>query len=346
MGQPVVQRAECDDDGALATSLSRVDLNQESRRHDVECEVDCERTPPNNEIDVNAATAGDEAPTPSSLNGVLHPRRIICDLGYGFPKEERPRRERILAVAKQLVNVLVWQREECQRRRDKTPAVRSSDSPSTIHCGCVRLVLVDCPDEDVRLYLRKRMNELWTLSNGGSNHKIHGLDDPCQLMTAFPDSLVEFSDESLSSMMESSSSLSKSNVYLSPDSDRVLDADLPPPHPLVVGMIIDRRIQPLRSLRRAEHLKVAAARLPLHRVSDVLDHNEPLNVDCILEGIQRWYWNYDDDQATLTSCSPDPVTSDANSREHNLCHCFDDAFILALQSHQGRHPERPQHKLR
>jgi hypothetical protein len=353
MVQPVVNKEDCVDDSALASSLARVDLNRETRQvEECDCgEVSITCTPPTDGGDANAATAGDETLPTSSLDAALHPRRIICDLGYGFPKEERPRRERILAVAKQLVNLLLWQRDECQRRRHKTPDICTSDSPggnvNSTQCSCARLVLVDCPDEEVRLHLRTRMNELWTTTRADErNHELQVPNDPCEFMTELPANFLQFSDEALSSMVESSSTLSQSVVYLSPDSDRVLDAAVPPPDLLVVGMLIDRRIQPLRSLRRAEHLGAAAARLPLHRVSDVLDPNEPLNVDCILEGIQRWYWNYDEELAADASCSSDPATSSATSPVKNLRRCFDDAFILALQSHYRRHPERPQHKLR
>lgn len=355
-----VAKEERGNDSALESSLSRIHLNQETGEG--EAVVACERKPSTstNESDASAASsAADEAQSTTSLNDALHPRRIFCDLGYGFPKEERPRRERILAVAKQLVNVLIWQRTECLRRRNRSAAFRLRDghrsrsehgNVNSTLCSCARLVLVDCPNGEVRLSLIKRMNELWSTCRVERNQDNQVPNDTYEPTTAFPNNLLEFSDESLSSMVEPSSTLSKQVVYLSPDSDRVLDPSMPPPNFVVVGMLIDRRIQPLRSLRRAEHLGVAAARLPLHRVSAVLDRNEPLNVDCILEGIQRWYWNYEDDRATHSSCSSDAVSSNDSthdqSQELPLFHCFDDAFTLALQSHQERHPERPRHKLK
>ena len=38
-------------------------------------------------------------------------RVIYCDAGYGLPSQAGPRRERVLAVSKQIVNFLVWQGE-------------------------------------------------------------------------------------------------------------------------------------------------------------------------------------------------------------------------------------------
>jgi hypothetical protein len=199
--------------------------------------------------------------------------RILCDF-YGLPKEEKPRKEKILAISKQIVNALEFQ----MAHSDKKPA---------------DLVLVGC-NEEAREVLLDRMKKLWTKSQDAS----------------FPDHLI-FSKEPLS------------GIYLSPDAPTALDPCQPPPVTVVVGLIIDRRIQVGRSLERAKALGLKAARWPLDNFN--LPKDEPLNVDTVLQGMQQWYWN----------CSE----SGSSSRE-----CFEAAARQALQDHQRRHPQRPQHK--
>jgi hypothetical protein len=140
-------------------------------------------------------------------------------------------------------------------------------------------------------------------------------------------------------------------VYLSPDANDVLDVAATSPPPIViVGMLIDRRtIQVHRSSRRAQSMVIPTARWPLEQCVamsattvetgtdqdnarttslPLLDFhpNEPLNVDCVLEGMQRWEWN----------CR---------------CHADQDkgsplilAIAQALRHHQQRHPQRVRHK--
>jgi hypothetical protein len=85
---------------------------------------------------------------------------------------------------------------------------------------------------------------------------------------------------------------------------------------IIVGGLIDRRhIQTNRSLLRATTLAIPTARWPLPVDWD--DH-EPLNVDCILQGMQDWLWTGD----------------------------LQRAIADALAAHVRRHPGRPQHKKR
>jgi hypothetical protein len=120
-------------------------------------------------------------------------------------------------------------------------------------------------------------------------------------------------------------------IYLSPDADTVLSSssDAAPSSDdnnqqhhgttdclscIIVGGLIDRRhIQTNRSLSRALALDIPTARWPLPVDWD--DH-EPLNVDCILQGMQDWLW-----------------TGDLHR-----------AIADALAAHVRRHPGRPQHK--
>jgi hypothetical protein len=103
---------------------------------------------------------------------------------------------------------------------------------------------------------------------------------------------------------------------------------------IIVGGLIDRRhIQTNRSLSRAMELDIPTARWPLPKpvpannpimvdnndnndTNNYWDPHEPLNVDCILQGMQDWLW------------TGDLSTSIAN----------------ALDAHVQRHPGRPRHK--
>jgi len=210
---------------------------------------------------------------------------LLCDMGYGLPKEARPRKEKVLAIARQLVNFIEWQQQA------------SSDKylPADIH-------IVGCPDLTAQNALMDRMQQLWKRANK---------EKP------FPQSL-SFTDQTLQDLK------ADSLVYLSPDAPKALDPDLPPPSLVVVGLLIDRRIQVDRSKDRAIQLSIPSARWPIEQAVMNLDQNEPLNVDCILEGMQQWYWN---------------CQTDSGSK------CFVDAAIQAIQHHAQRHPERPVHKI-
>jgi hypothetical protein len=178
------------------------------------------------------------------------------------------------------------------------------------------------------------MNELWTTKT-----QRPGFSGFLSISTG-----IKFASEPLSSLATASPV-----VYLSPDADRVLNvAASSPPHStdatadVAVGMLIDRRIRPGQSRRRAENLAMDAARLPLERISSSLDRNEPLNVDCILEGLQQWYWNCDDDDGDDTlGGGPERVSKAEQGRRWD---CFERAFAQALKRHLERHPERPLHK--
>mmetsp|Transcript_22633 Transcript_22633/g.37434 ORF Transcript_22633/g.37434 Transcript_22633/m.37434 type:complete len:230 (-) Transcript_22633:24-713(-) len=203
----------------------------------------------------------------------LAPKKVLfCDAGYGFPVEARPRREKILAVAKQLVNFLCWQ--------SQTQSVFAE------------VVVIGC-DEASQTAVEERMVEL--------------------LKGDVPDNF-RFSSQSLESLQDS--------IYLSPDAEETLDANTPPPDRLVVGLLIDRRIQLNRSKNRATKLGLPSARLPLENFN--VDDSEPLNVDTVLTAVQQWWWNCE--------------TMGASSE------CFLDSMEQAFQEHYLRHPNRPLHK--
>jgi hypothetical protein len=198
---------------------------------------------------------------------------IYCDAGYGFPSEARPRREKLLAIAKQIVNFLTWQRES------------SMDFAEIVIVGS---------DELNRSALVERMKQL-----------LKG-DIPLH---------VTFSSKSLDSFTRI--------VYLSPDADERLDPSIEPPDQVVVGLLIDRRIQANRSKRQAASLGIQSARLALDEFN--IDRCEPLNVDTVLVGMQQWWWN-------------------CEQREGARRECFLEAMEKSLQQHCTRHPNRPLHK--
>jgi hypothetical protein len=220
------------------------------------------------------------------------PPVILCDFAYGLPKEARPRKEKLLAISKQMVTFLTWQAEAQELNPNHQPH---------------GLQIVGCPDEATETALTNRMHQLWKTASPE---------------TPFPEH-VTFTDKPLEAFAFQDPN--NPPVYLSPDADQALDPAQPPPNTVVVGLLIDRRIQVNRSLDQATKLSLPAARLPLDSVPHV-DRNEPLNVDCILEGMQQWYWNCQAAEAAT-------VSED----------CFQRAALQALQHHETRHPERPRH---
>jgi hypothetical protein len=339
---------DCNDRARASSLFKRLDL----------CDEDGEgfQLPVGAEIHIHEKTAdGEDGREERGLGDVDTTRRrrvLLCDLGYGFPREERPRREKVLAVAKQLVTFLEWRQQQQQLRQQGECCSngREKKDPNPFLVDA-QLVLVHCLEPEIRTALTDRMSELWnTNRKRQQGERIKGAikdtdanrESPSSC--EFPADLVEFATEGLPSLASSSSSM----IYLSPDSDRVLDASLAPPDVMVVGMLIDRRVQPGRSLRRAEQVGIKAARLPLERVGSViLDRSEPLNVDCILEGLQQWHWNCDDDRVVQADPRvPERSINSASPEQERQRECFERAFAQALQHHQDRHPERPVHKTR
>jgi hypothetical protein len=119
--------------------------------------------------------------------------------------------------------------------------------------------------------------------------------------------------------------------YLSPDADQSLSAAQNPPQVVIVGMLVDRKVQPNRSKSRAESvlesqkgLILDCAKLPLDalNVSD-LKSDEALNIDTVMEMIQRWWVN----------CSKEGPSKKA----------FVDASARSMLTHRNRHPVRTIH---
>jgi hypothetical protein len=121
-------------------------------------------------------------------------------------------------------------------------------------------------------------------------------------------------------------------VYLSPDAHDTLSSTSPPPRIVIVGMLIDRKITTNRSLGQAKTLMLKAVKLPLDELNvRELISEEPLNVDTVMELMQRWHWNF----------------SKMSEEQHEYYverkKAFIDAAAWAMKSQRDRHPNRTIH---
>lgn len=229
---------------------------------------------------------------------------LVCDAGYGLPREGRPRKEKILAIARQLANFLKWQ--EPHDGRYPLSEVR----------------VVACPDDKTLDSLKQRLLQILESKELPGN--------------------VTFSCESLEeacgSLSPSDSAEDDSVVYLSPDAPK-LDPTNRAPKKVVVGLLIDRRVQPNRSKDRASKLALVARRWPLEDCfrSESISATEPLNVDCVLEGMQQWWWN----EAEISDSVQDDVEGNVGEERKKA---FAKAAQQAIHHHAERHPSRPVHK--
>mmetsp|Transcript_17120 Transcript_17120/g.35358 ORF Transcript_17120/g.35358 Transcript_17120/m.35358 type:complete len:287 (-) Transcript_17120:306-1166(-) len=139
--------------------------------------------------------------------------------------------------------------------------------------------------------------------------------------------------------------------YLSPDAEQSLNPAEAPPRIAIVGLLIDRRVQPNRSRDRAANLAtntnitIAARRWPLEECFDEIDPCEPLNVDCVLEGMQQWWWNRANYTRNVVhgSSSKESKSNDTTSMLLDNKETFVQAVAQAIEHHAQRHPSRPLH---
>jgi hypothetical protein len=213
---------------------------------------------------------------------------LLCDAGYALPREARPRKEKILAIARQMVNFIEWQEEQA--------AASSSDQQQL-----AKIQVVGCNDEATCKALQERTQALLGVS-------------------ALP-THVTFTCDALDTVCNET----EEAVYLSPDAPESMDLVETPPNVVIVGLLIDRRVQPNRSQERATKLTIKSKRWPLEQCFANIDRNEPLNVDTIMEGMQQWWWNCAEDSGVL-----------GKDR-------FIEASADALERHARRHPSRPMH---
>jgi len=254
-----------------------------------------------------------------SRNGTI----IVCDAWYGFPTQKRPRRERILAVSKQIYNFMKWRKDYVTEKNLKSR---------------VSSVLVIGKNEDVEA-IRERVEELQGKDRDDDDDNY--CNAPCFFLPG--KDLEDLAGELVPVEIEGDQS--EVIAYLSPDASEKLNAFEAPPRIVVVGMLVDRKVQPNRSKIRAESLlkeiadvessaavKEAAIvpfQLPLDalNVSD-LSQDEPLNIDTVMEMIERWWVN--------------AKFSDGDTDAKRKLQ-FRDAAARALMTHRQRHPNRTLH---
>jgi len=244
---------------------------------------------------------------------------ILCDAFYGFPTQKRPRNERVRAVSRQLTNFLQWRSEATEKN--------SNNNHSHVH--------VLGKGKDIES-VKTRVDELGTQTKASTEQIIF---EPDIEIRQFLDK-----QNGTSSTQESQEEV----VYLSPDASYTLPTTCRPPRIVIVGMLIDRRITEDRSRRRAEEsLNIRAAKLPLDelRVKE-LSSCEPLNVDTVMELMQRWWWNCDRVEERLQQINGSDTTEDDNTEKYGLLYkkCFIEAAAYAMKSQRDRHPNRTVHK--
>ncbi len=243
---------------------------------------------------------------------------ILCDAFYGFPTQKRPRNERVRAVSRQLTNFLQWRSEASEKK--------SKNYHSHVH------VLGKGTDIES---VKNRVDELGIQTKATTEEIIFQPDIE----------ILEFLDQE----KPTQESIQEEVVYLSPDATYTLPTNCRPPRIVIVGMLIDRRITEDRSRRRAEEsLNIRAAKLPLDelRVKE-LSSCEPLNVDTVMELMQRWWWNCDRVEERLQQIKgSDKAKGDGNMEKYNLLYkkCFIEAAAFAMKSQRDRHPNRTVHK--
>jgi hypothetical protein len=216
-----------------------------------------------------------------------------------------------------------------------------ADTPNDIDLA--NICIVGYQDDDTMEALRKRLLEHLE-------------------MTVLPDH-VTFSTAQLGGEHESTTvrptnaafSQEDTVVYLSPDADEALDPSSRPPSTVIVGLLIDRRVQVDRSKHRAETVNVISRRWPLQGCFSNIHDREPLNVDCIMEGIQQWWWNCDDinvnkddDEDNDNDNDDEDDCSDLDTDKKNellLREAFIQATSQALDHHAERHPSRSLHRM-
>lgn len=243
---------------------------------------------------------------------------ILCDAFYGFPTQKRPRNERVRAVARQLSNFMQWRSEETLEKQQ---------------CGVY--FLGDCNDVEA---VKLRVTELESQTSQTSAPTCEINFQPDIDIHSFLDQQKDISPTSIQAPVN------EDVVYLSPDAAETLPATSRPPRIVVVGMLIDRRITEDRSRRRAEDsLKIRAAKLPLDELSvKELSSSEPLNVDTVMELMQRWYWSCDKLEEKLQQMSGKGTIIEDVSRLYKTC--FLEAAAWSMKSMKDRHPNRTVHK--
>ena len=226
---------------------------------------------------------------------------LVVDVSYGFPTQKKPRRERINAVSGQLANFSEW----WHQGRVGTGGGDDARVEVTVAGG-----------KDSISEVRRRMVAIGGEALALKFNFVEG--DPSSFGGQ---ATAEGSEEGEGEIARASASASRQVVYLSPDAEEPLDvADSAKiPEVVVVGGLVDRKITPGRSARKAKEYKIDCRRLPVSLLElDELHDDEALNIDTVLEMCAGW--------------------AVESGREK-----FKRAATSAMLRHQSRHPNRPIH---
>jgi hypothetical protein len=280
-------------------------------------------------LDIAPALGGSSICSSNTGNNADEKQILILDAGYGFPREKKVRKEKINAISSQLSNFLVWQ-----------TGLTTATATTATECQSAAVRVVGCPDEKTKQILERRTIEnMKRTSSLSSNNLPSHVTLSCETLEECLEGLS--TNRTAGTTTSTTTSMFSGNVgdepvYLSPDASESLNPSSKPPGIAIVGLLIDRRVQPNRSKDRAENTGIVARRWPLEDCFAEIDAREPLNVDCILEGMQQWWWNWN--QLTPANSSND-VTVDLNVKKET----FIQAASQAIEHHAKRHPNRPLH---
>ena len=305
-----------------------------------------------------ASTNPSTIPSPSTSSPTLH---ILLDAGYGIPRETRPRQEKIYAISKQISNFLTWQLEESSRKQHPN---NLQISPVTVFGFGKDKTMKNEIMKRLKILLKDTTTATTTTTNttadeenneGGCQDDSNDEENNAAAAAAYvSDTVSDSAGLSIPGLPkhlsfardddeEHTTELLNDAVYLSPDAPTGLNPCGAPPQKVIVGLLIDRRVQLNRSLQRSEKLNLEAKHWPLldtlvlksnddEQEEEKLHFhkNEPLNVDTILEALQQWDWN--------CKISGGEVVLDGDDTP------FINASFQAFRHHAERHPSRPIHR--
>ena len=291
-------------------------------------------------------------PTPSTNPLTSSPTlHILLDAGYGIPRETRPRQEKIYAISKQISNFLTWQLEESSRKQHPN---NLQISPVTVFGFGKDNTMKNEIMKRLKILLKETVTATTTTSKNTTVNEENNDEGCCK-----DDSNDEENNDGLPRHLsfsndddneeEHTKMLLNDAIYLSPDAPTALNPCGSPPTKVIVGLLIDRRVQLNRSLQRSEKLNLEAKHWPLldtlilrssndeanqHEQQQMRFHkNEPLNVDTILEALQQWDWN-----CKISKSKGGEVVLDGDDTP------FINASLQAFRHHTERHPSRPIHR--
>lgn len=317
------------DPGASAIRANTVELGDAS--------ISCAEHNPNdkhasliidvpNEIGVNLQEMLDQEANARDHNGRIS---VVLDLGYPWPKELRPAKERKGAVVKQLENFVTVLKDQEQRGFGTMHLIPPPPSPKPQLVPPEEVEVTTDKENSSMLYKCQKVRFPAVCCSGCGAADIAG-----KLSTLSPWVTVESEREFFQADVDKSQERSKKRVvlYLSPDAGSVLNTTQGFPMSgcdehvtFVVGGLVDRKVKRGRSKARAEAVHELLAKKSYAEGSEVKEANEMKN--------EADYGERDVKTTTPTSrlCNkigqPASVSATAPSRPI----CEEDVKVLAVQ---------------